>query len=138
MDLTQLKSTDNSKFTSDTTFQATCPKTGDNSLTITIKSARNPAIRGKLAKLMTQITAEQAKLNKATVTDEQADSITAKIDALNREVASLVFVKFDGLMDGDKPVKCTDEMKKYLIDNFGWLCEQIVENSASQQAFFTK
>lgn len=137
MDLSTLKGTDNSQFTNDTTFNAIHPVTGEDSLVITIKSAKNPSVRGRLAKLLTRMSEESEKLKKPTLTDDQANAISNKVDGYSKDIAHLVFVSFDGLTDGGKPVKCTDELKAQLVDNYDWLRDQIVEQAASSQAFFT-
>ena len=136
MDLSQLKNTSDEQFTKDVDFDLLIPDGGDNYLQLTIKSVRNPAIKTKFTKLVNSVTKETAKLDKPNVTDEQADIVNAKVAELETAICKLVFVKFSGLTDGDKPLKSTDENKEMLVSGYEWIRKAIVDKAASTDAFY--
>lgn len=136
MDLSQLKNTSDEQFNKDVTFDLPVPDDSGHELQITIKSVRNPAIKPKFSKLINQVTKETAKLDKPNMTDAQAEVINAKIDELDTAICKLVFVKFAGLQDGDKPLTSSDANKEMLVSNYEWIRKAIVEKAASSEAFY--
>lgn len=136
MDLAQLKNTSDEQFNKDVTFDLLIPDGGSDHLQLTIKSVRNPAIKPKFSKLINQVTKETAKLDKPNVTDAQAEVINAKIDELDTAICKLIFVKFAGLTDGDKPLASSDVNKEMLVSNYEWIRKAIVEKAASSEAFY--
>ena len=136
MDLSQLKNTSDEQFNKDVTFDLLIPDGGSDHLQLTIKSVRNPAIKPKFSKLINQVTKETAKLDKPNVTDAQAEVVNAKIAELDTAICKLVFVKFAGLQDGDKPLVSSDANKEMLVSNYEWIRKAIVEKTASSEAFY--
>lgn len=136
MDISELKSTNNSQFQHTTDFNVIHPLNGATNMVITIKSAKHPDVRGVLSGLITQIGEESGKLKNPTLTEHQANAIATKIDRLGKRIASLVFVSFKGLKDGKKEVECNEETKADIINNYEWICDQIIEQAVNSQVFF--
>ena len=136
MDINALKNTSDSQFEKDVTFDLPVPDGSGHELQITIKSVRNPAIKTKFTKLVNDVTKETAKLDKPNVTDAQADAVNAKVQALEVDICKLVFVKFAGLTDGDKPMANTEQNREMLVSNYEWIRKAVVDQAASTDAFY--
>lgn len=136
MDISNLKNTNDEQFEKDITFDLDIPDGGSEQLKITIKSVRNKTIKPQFRKLIKESEKERAKFEKANITDEQAALVDAKVAAIDASVCKLVFVKFEGLTDGDKPLPSTDKNKEMLVANYEWIRTAIVEKAASMDAFY--
>lgn len=136
MDLSQLKNTSDEQFNKDVTFELPIPDGSEESLEITIKSVRNPAIRSKFSKLVSGVTKETAKLEKPNVSDAAVDAVAEKVAALEVDICKLIFVSFSGLTDGDKPLTSNDKNKEMLVVNYEWIRKAIVDKAASTDAFY--
>ena len=137
MDLSQLKNTSDEQFSKDVTFDLLIPDGGSDHLQLTIKSVRNPAVKTQFTKLVNSVTKETAKLDKPNVTDAQAEVVNTKVAELETAICKLIFVKFSGLTDGDKPLASTDANKEMLVSNYEWIRKAIVEKATSSEAFYT-
>ena len=135
MDIAQLKGTDNTQFANDAEIDIRHPVT-DETFKATIKSVKNPELGGDITVLMGDYSRESAKLEKGNLTTEQAQAIKTRIINLGNKIAHHVTVKFDGLTSDGKPVKCTDDMKKDMLDNYDWISSQIVEKASSENVFY--
>ena len=140
MDLSQLKNTSDDQFNKDVTFNAEMPsddgEATETDLMLTIKSVRNPEIKPRFSKLINDVTKETAKLNKPNVTDVQYEVVAKKIATLEVAICKLVFVKFSGLTDGDKPYPCNEKTMQDLVVNHEWIRKNIVGQASSTDAFY--
>lgn len=136
MDINNLKNTNDEQFEKDITFNLPIPDGSGEELKLTIKSVRNKTIKPQFRKLIKESEKERAKFDKANITDEQVAVIDEKVTAIDTSVCKLVFVKFEGLTDGDKPLPSTDKNKEMLVANYEWIRTAIVEKAASMDAFY--
>lgn len=140
MDLSQLKNTSDAQFEKDVTFKAMLPDedggSTETNLALTVKSARNPEIAAHLAKLIADMEKERAKLDKPNVPVDQYKTTLAKVNDVEKAIAKLVLVKFDGLTDGDKPYACTKASMAKLVDEHSWVRSNIVKQATNEWAFY--
>lgn len=140
MDLSQLKNTSDEQFNKDITFNAAMPSDdGDPTETdikLTIKSVRNDEIKPRFTKLVNDVSKETNKLNKPNVTDIQCEYVNKRIAELEVAICKLIFVKFSGLTDGDKPYPCNEKTMQDLVVNHEWIRKNIVNKASSTDAFY--
>lgn len=136
MDINDLKNTSDDQFSKDVTFDLPIPDGSEKQLKLTIKSVRNPNIKPKFTKLVNDVTKETAKLDKPNVSDAVAEVVNAKIAVLEEQICKLVFVKFTGLTDGDKPYPSNEKTMQNLVSNYEWIRKAIVEKTSSADAFY--
>ena len=137
MDLAQLKNTSDEQFNNDVSFNAEMPDGTETDLVLTIKSVRNPDIKSRFTKLIIDVSKGTAKLDKPNVNDVQYEVVAKKVASLEAAICKLVFVKFSGLMDGDKPYPCNEKTMQELVANYEWIRKNIVDKAASTEAFYT-
>lgn len=136
MDINDLKNTSDAQFKKDISFNAEMPDGTETELVLTIKSARNPEVKGKLGKLISQTKREWDKLDRPNVSEEVHTQVAEKVSVIDKQIARLMLVKFEGLTDGDKPYPCNKITMEGLIDDHVWVRENIVSKAMDQTAFY--